>query len=75
MPEPIVQTSNKSKTVTLVLCIFLGCIGAHDFYLGKFGKGFVKMITMNWFCIGWIIDIIKIASNSYLDAAGVAIIK
>ena len=63
-------TSNKSKKTTLILCICLGFFGIHDFYLCKIGKGLIKLITFNWFAIGYIIDIIKVASGNYLDAVG-----
>lgn len=68
-----VQTQNispRSKTVMLILCIIFGAFGVHDFYGGKIFAAFVKMLTANWFCVGWIIDIIKIASGDYKDGAG-----
>lgn len=71
----VVHTSDKSKQTTLLLCIFAGYIGIHDFYVGKIGMGIVKMLTLNFFTIGWIIDILKCASGTYKDGAGVAIRK
>ena len=41
--------------------------GIHDFYLGKIGKGLIKLCTCNWFMLGWIVDLIKIAIGSYKD--------
>ena len=63
-------TSDKSKKTALLCCIFGGFLGIHQFYVGKFGKGFLYMFTAGLFCIGWIIDIIKIATGSFLDNAG-----
>lgn len=38
------EDSNKpSLTVYLLLAVFLGGIGAHDFYVGKPVKGFIKL--------------------------------
>lgn len=73
----VVQTSDKSKKTTLILCAigFLGLGGLHDFYLGKIGLGLVKLITLNFFVIGSIVDILKIANGTYTDGAGVAIRK
>ncbi len=48
----------KNKWIALTLCIFLGAFGAHYFYEGKAGKGFLYLFTMGLFGIGWIIDII-----------------
>ncbi len=62
-------TSDKSKKTALILCAVGGIFGLHDFYLGKFGKGILKAFTGNYFCFGWFIDLIKIASGGYQDNA------
>ena len=36
---PASQMSKKSKTAALLLCIFLGDLGVHRFYVGKIGTG------------------------------------
>lgn len=33
-----------SLTVYILLALFLGGIGAHDFYVGKTGKGLIKLV-------------------------------
>ena len=63
-------TSDRSKKTALWCCILGGLFGVHQFYVGKFGKGFLYLFTGGLFCIGWIIDIIKIASGNFLDNAG-----
>lgn len=45
------------------------------FYLGKWGKDFPRLITLNIFGIGWIIDMVKIATDSYADFAGLPVVK
>lgn len=62
-------TSDKSKKVALWCCILGGYIGIHYFYVGKIGKGILYLFTCGLFGIGWIIDIIKIATGSFLDNA------
>ncbi len=47
-----------NKWVALLLCIFLGGIGAHKFYEGKIGMGIIYMFTGGLFGIGWFIDFI-----------------
>lgn len=66
----VVRTSSKDKKTALILCICLGLIGIHDFYLGRIGSGLLKMFTGNFFMFGWIADIIKIATGTYKDGAG-----
>jgi TM2 domain-containing membrane protein YozV len=34
----------KSKTTTAILALFLGGLGAHRFYLGQIGRGFLYLI-------------------------------
>ena len=69
-PQAPAGVSDKTKLVALLLCIFLGTIGVHRFYVGKIGTGIVWLLTGGVFCIGWIIDIIKIATGSFTDKQG-----
>ena len=48
----------KSQIVALLLCIFLGLLGIHRFYLGYTGMGLLYLFTAGLFGIGWLIDII-----------------
>lgn len=50
----------KNKWVALILCFFLGFVGAHKFYEGKIGKGILYLFTAGLFGIGVIIDFIAI---------------
>jgi len=56
--------TGKSKTVALVLAIFLGALGTHRFYMGAWGWGLV-ILGLNLTCIGGgvfaLIDAIKLA--------------
>lgn len=65
-------TSDKSKKTAMILCLigFIGIGGLHDFYVGKIGAGILKLITINWFLIGSIADIIKISTGTYTDGSG-----
>ena len=65
--------SNKSRTVALLLCIFLGVIGAHHFYAGKVGKGVLFLFNGGLFGFGWIIDIFITLCGSLRDANGLFI--
>ena len=50
----------KSKWVALLLCIFLGGLGAHKFYEGKMGMGILYLFTCGLFYVGVIVDFISI---------------
>lgn len=50
----------KNKWVALLLCIFLGYLGAHKFYEGKILLGIVYLCTFGLFGIGWLIDCISL---------------
>lgn len=67
-PPPV---SAKEKSIALILCIFLGVLGGHYFYVGKIGMGVLYLLTCGLFCIGWIIDIFKIASGNFADSRGI----
>ena len=64
------MASNKHKGTALILCILLGMFGAHYFYVGRFGRGIVAMLTMNFFMVGWIVDLFQIATGNFRDYYG-----
>lgn len=68
----VTHSSDKSKKTAMILCAlcFIGLGGLHDFYVGNFGKGFLKLCTVNFFIFGGIFDIIKLANGTYTDGAG-----
>ncbi len=70
MSKYVTNTSDKKKNTALMLCIFLGWAGAHQFYVGKWGKGFLYLFTFGFFMIGWIADVIKILTGAFRDNVG-----
>ncbi len=76
MGDTYVQKSPKSKTIAIILALFLGVYGAHDFYLGYTKNGIIKIVltlsVIGIFVSGpWtIIDLIKIICNGKLDSNG-----
>lgn len=59
------MTSNKNKDIALLLCIFGGIFGLHQFYFGNIGKGVLYLFTGGILGIGWIMDIIRILNGSF----------
>ena len=71
--------SPRSKLACLLLCLFLGWIGAHRFYVGKIGTGILMLLTTGGgiVCSIWpiggvwvVIDLIFIVSGSFRDKEG-----
>jgi len=60
----------KSQIVALILCIFLGLLGIHRFYLGYTGLGILYLLTFGLFGIGWLIDLILLIIPNGLTPKG-----
>lgn len=67
------KSSDKRRLSALLLCIFLGVIGAHRFYVGKYGTAILQVIAIACFGIGsvwWLIDLIMIITGNFTDKTG-----
>jgi TM2 domain-containing membrane protein YozV len=58
------SSSGKSQLIALLLAILLGSLGVARFYLGHTGMGILYLLTGGLCGIGYIIDIILIATGS-----------
>jgi len=65
--------SEKSFVATLILCLLLGGLGVHRFYVGKIGTGIVMLLTLGGLGIWTLIDIIVIAVQKFKDSKGLLI--
>lgn len=65
-----VPGGGKNQIVALVLCIFLGLLGIHRFYLGYTGMGVLYIFTLGLFGIGWLIDLILLIIPNGLTPKG-----
>lgn len=59
--------SPKSRLVALLLCFFLGALGAHRFYVGKMGTGVIMLLTVGGCGIWYMIDLIMIIVGAFRD--------
>ena len=64
------NASPKSRLITLLLCIFVGGLGIHRFYVGKIGTGVLWLLTAGCFGIGALVDLIMIACGTFTDSDG-----
>lgn len=74
---PLVNVSSKSKTTAIVLAAlgFIGVGGLHRLYSGKIVSGLLYLFTGGLCGIGTIVDLLKIASDTFTDGAGFIIKK
>lgn len=63
----VTATSTKNRTIALILCIFGGWLGLHEFYVGKTITGIIYLLTVGLFGIGWIISSLAILLGNFKD--------
>jgi len=57
------KSDDKSWIATLLLCLFLGALGIHRFYLGYTWQGIVQLLTAGGLGIWTLIDLIRIITK------------
>jgi TM2 domain-containing membrane protein YozV len=67
------EKSEKGFVPALLLCLLLGGLGVHRFYVGKIGTGILMLLTLGGFGIWALIDLIVIAVGSFKDKSGLAL--
>ena len=53
------------KTAALLITIFLGELGVHRFMSGKIGTGIIWLLTVGCFGIGYIVDVVQVATGKF----------
>jgi TM2 domain-containing membrane protein YozV/Tfp pilus assembly protein PilE len=62
--------SPKSKTTTLLLCLFFGGLGVHRFYIGRNGTAILMLLTLGGAGVWTLIDFILAATGKLRDGDG-----
>ena len=64
------QPSDKRALTTGLLCLLLGVFGAHRFYVGKHGTGFLMLFTLGGLGIWMLVDLILLITGQFRDKEG-----
>ena len=62
-----------NRWVAFFLCLFLGGLGIHRFYVGKMGTGVLYLLPVGCLGVGALVDLIMIAAGSFTDVQGDAL--
>ena len=60
----------KSNLTAILLCLFLGSLGIHRFYLGYTLNGVIQLLTFGGSIIWAIVDLIMLIIDSLKDSEG-----
>jgi hypothetical protein len=74
-PPVPANASDRKRGVATILCLVLGVFGAHRFYAGRVGTGFLWLFTLGFVGIGMLFDLILIVAGEFKDAEGRKIVE
>ncbi len=57
-------SGDKSQTTAIILCVLLGTLGIHRFYLGYTLIGIIQLLTLGGLGIWTLIDLIRICTGA-----------
>lgn len=69
------MVAGKDWLTTLLLCLFLGGLGIHRFYVGKTGTGIIQLFTLGGCGIWALIDLIMIITGDFKDINGQPLVR
>ena len=61
---------HRTWLIALLLCIFVGPLGLHRFFVGKVGTGILMLLTLGGLGIWVIVDLILIVTGNFTDKDG-----
>lgn len=73
-PRRTAPPSDFNRLTTFLLCLLLGFFGVHRFYVGRTGSGVLWLLTGGILAVGWIYDLVMIATGEFVDNEGKRIV-
>ncbi|WP_414448979.1 NINE protein [Burkholderia sp. 22PA0099] len=64
------MNTEKRLLPAFLMCLFLGSLGFHRFYVGKIGTGILMLLTLGGLGIWTLIDLIIMACGNFKDKQG-----
>lgn len=64
------QISDKGYVPAILICLFLGGLGVHRFWVGKIGTGILMLLTLGGLGIWALIDLVMIICGKFTDKQG-----
>lgn len=65
--------NDKRFLTTFLLLVFLGALGAHRFFVGRYISGFIYFITLGFFGFLIIVDFFNLISGKFKDREGIIV--
>jgi len=69
-PRIVRNPSERNRLAALLLCVLIGWLGAHRFYVGKIGTGVLWLVSFGFLGVGVIYDLVLIATGEFRDGEG-----
>lgn len=62
--------SPRSRLVAVLLCLIIGVLGIHRFYVGKTGTGIAMILTLGGLGVWVLVDLVMLLVGSFRDKDG-----
>jgi TM2 domain len=67
--------SEYTRLPVLVICVLLGWLGLHRFFVGKIGTGILQLVTLGGLGLWTLYDLILIVFAAFTDSTGRKIVR
>jgi TM2 domain-containing membrane protein YozV len=72
-PDETPQTSERSRSVALILGVLGGVLGFHRFYVGRPRSGALMALTFGGLGMWWLYDMVVVVAGEFRDSEGLLV--